>query len=160
MNNVELPGWTGNSAFELIHQLKNYLESDEISKGMSDWIDLIFGYKQKGKEGEQACNLYLSDSYDETFNIEDFKEDRSYKLTAVEMGLTPIQLISKPISTKFTRDQVKKSKQVFESHDLKAFGNVNSVRKLSNNPLMIKMKIVDQDKVYCIYNNNTFNICK
>ena len=34
------------------------LESDFVSAHLHEWIDLIFGYKQRGSAAEQACNLF------------------------------------------------------------------------------------------------------
>jgi len=32
------------------------MESDYVSKNLHSWIDLIFGYKQRGEEAERANN--------------------------------------------------------------------------------------------------------
>jgi hypothetical protein len=37
-------------------KLRNALESDWVSKNLHHWIDLIFGYKQKGEEAIKANN--------------------------------------------------------------------------------------------------------
>lgn len=38
------------------------LESDIVSRNLHKWIDLIFGYKQRGKEAEAADNGERADS--------------------------------------------------------------------------------------------------
>lgn len=49
VNDVELPIWAANP-YHFVSQLRQILESEEVSQGIHHWIDLIFGYKQKGKE--------------------------------------------------------------------------------------------------------------
>lgn len=41
---------------DFIQQLRNALESDYVSQNLHHWIDLIFGYKQRGLEAEKADN--------------------------------------------------------------------------------------------------------
>ena len=42
-------------------QLRKSLESENIK--INNWLDLIFGYKQKGEKAEEAHNLYSGNSY-------------------------------------------------------------------------------------------------
>lgn len=41
---------------DFIQQLRNALESDYVSQNLHHWIDLIFGYKQRGVEADKADN--------------------------------------------------------------------------------------------------------
>ena len=41
---------------EFISKLREALDSDFVSMNLHHWIDLIFGYKQKGAEAEKAHN--------------------------------------------------------------------------------------------------------
>ena len=41
---------------DFVQTLRNALESDYVSKKLHHWIDLIFGYKQKGEEALKANN--------------------------------------------------------------------------------------------------------
>lgn len=66
VNHVNLPPWARNDPrlFILIH--RQALESDHVSQNICHWIDLVFGYKQKGKASVQAINVFhpaVSDSY-------------------------------------------------------------------------------------------------
>ena len=161
VNNVELPQWANNDPFEFIIKMKEYLESDEVSANLSDWLDLIFGYKQKGKEGENSLNLFIPSSYEDSINIENVSKDQiAYYMRMVEFGLTPLQLTTRPFSVKFHKDIVRKGRQITESKELRPYGNFSAQKKNKDKVTMIKLKVLDNDKVLCIYDNNTFNICK
>lgn len=58
VNHVNLPPWARNDPrlFILIH--RQALESDYVSQNICQWIDLVFGYKQKGKASVQAINVF------------------------------------------------------------------------------------------------------
>ncbi len=58
-NDVTCPNWANNNNFIFITKLKTFLESEEINKTINKWFDLIFGYKQKGKEAENSFNLFI-----------------------------------------------------------------------------------------------------
>lgn len=55
---MNLPPWARNDPrlFILIH--RQALESDHVSQTICHWIDLVFGYKQKGKASVQAINVF------------------------------------------------------------------------------------------------------
>lgn len=58
MNDVKLPPWCDGSArlFTFIH--RQALESEIVRKQLHQWIDLIFGFKQKGKAAVEAVNVF------------------------------------------------------------------------------------------------------
>lgn len=158
-----MPPWANGSAYEFITKMRTYLESDEVSEFINEWIDLIFGFKQRGKEAENALNLYIPSSYDDNINIDAIdKDQKPYYLRMVEFGLTPAQITTKPFTKKLFKNYVRKGKQITESKELKAFGNTGITKhpKFKDKPMMLKMKVLDNDKVICVYSNNTYNICK
>lgn len=61
VGDVELPQWA-ESPKHFVETLKTALESDIVSSNLHNWIDLIFGYKQKGEEALRAdnCKLFVS----------------------------------------------------------------------------------------------------
>lgn len=67
VSDVELPNWC-KTPEEFIMKHKEALESEYVSKHLHEWIDLIFGYKQKGEAAEKAINVFRYLSY-EVLNI-------------------------------------------------------------------------------------------
>ncbi|XP_029671745.1 protein FAN-like isoform X3 [Formica exsecta] len=55
IGDVQLPPWAKGPT-DFVQQLRNGLESDYVSQNLHHWIDLIFGYKQRGIEAEKADN--------------------------------------------------------------------------------------------------------
>ncbi|CAD8129157.1 unnamed protein product [Paramecium sonneborni] len=53
VNNVSLPKWANNNLQRFVTGQRNALESEEIQKNLTEWIDLIFGYKQRSKQAEK-----------------------------------------------------------------------------------------------------------
>lgn len=49
VNNIILPPWA-KSAEHFVMMHRQALESDLVSCQLNQWIDLIFGYKQRGPE--------------------------------------------------------------------------------------------------------------
>ena len=50
IGDVELPVWAEGSPAEFSAQNRQALESEYVSAHLHEWIDLIFGYKQRGKK--------------------------------------------------------------------------------------------------------------
>jgi lysosomal-trafficking regulator len=58
VNDVKLPQWCENNSrlFMLIH--RQALESEVVRKSLNQWIDLIFGIKQRGNAAIDAINVF------------------------------------------------------------------------------------------------------
>lgn len=52
--------------------LRAALESDYVSGKINEWIDLIFGFKQRGEEALKADNLFYHVTYDSLINLDSF----------------------------------------------------------------------------------------
>uniref|UniRef100_A0A914YZH0 BEACH domain-containing protein n=1 Tax=Panagrolaimus superbus TaxID=310955 RepID=A0A914YZH0_9BILA len=59
MSDLQLPSFI-NSSEEFIKWHRNFLESEEISSTLHQWIDLTFGYKLSGKAAIDALNVHLN----------------------------------------------------------------------------------------------------
>lgn len=62
LNDVELPNWAA-SPEDFIRINREALESDFVSSHLHEWIDLIFGYKQRGQAAVDANNLFYYLTY-------------------------------------------------------------------------------------------------
>ena len=59
-----LPPWARNPEdFIRIHRAA--LESETVSASLHLWIDLIFGYKQRGEEAKKALNVFFHLTYED-----------------------------------------------------------------------------------------------
>lgn len=55
---VALPPWAEGSADNFIYLHRKALESDYVSENLNNWIDLVFGYKQRGPRAVEALNVF------------------------------------------------------------------------------------------------------
>merc|ERR1719445_2192504 len=98
VDDVELPPWA-NSPEEFVRINRQALESEFVSCQLHQWIDLIFGYKQKGPEAVRATNVFYYLTYESSVDM-DNNSDPVMK-EAVEnqiksFGQTPSQLLLEP----------------------------------------------------------------
>uniref|UniRef100_F1M6V0 Neurobeachin-like 1 n=1 Tax=Rattus norvegicus TaxID=10116 RepID=F1M6V0_RAT len=63
VNDVILPRWA-KSAEDFIYKHRKALESEYVSAHLHEWIDLIFGYKQRGPAAVEALNVFYYCSYE------------------------------------------------------------------------------------------------
>jgi hypothetical protein len=98
VNNVLLPPWAKGSAHEFVRIHRMALESEYVSSNLHHWIDLIFGYKQRGPAAAEAHNIFHYLSYEGAVDIDKITDE--VQRSAIEghiqnFGQTPSQLIVK-----------------------------------------------------------------
>lgn len=99
VNDVALPPWAENSPEKFISILRDALESEHVSRNLHHWIDLIFGYKQRGEEAIKADNLFFHLCYEgavDLDNINDLTKRHALEVQISEFGQIPKQLFTKP----------------------------------------------------------------
>ncbi|XP_010501297.1 PREDICTED: protein SPIRRIG-like [Camelina sativa] len=98
VGDVFLPPWARGSVREFILKHREALESDYVSENLHHWIDLIFGYKQRGKAAEDAVNVFYHYTYEGNVDI-DAVTDPAMKASILaqinHFGQTPKQLFPK-----------------------------------------------------------------
>lgn len=95
VNDVELPRWALGSPLEFIRLHRKALESRHVSEHLNEWIDLVFGYKQRGREAIKAVNVFHPLTYEGEVDL-DAIEDPTERASAMEQihsfGQTPKRL--------------------------------------------------------------------
>lgn len=98
VENVELPPWA-TDAKDFISKQRQALECDYVSQRLHHWIDLIFGYKQRGEEAIKADNVFHFMTYEGAVDLESIKDPNELKIKEtqiMEFGQTPKQLFTTP----------------------------------------------------------------
>ncbi|XP_021686222.1 BEACH domain-containing protein C2 isoform X2 [Hevea brasiliensis] len=98
LDSVKLPPWAENPV-DFIHKHRMALESEHVSAHLHEWIDLIFGYKQRGKEAILANNVFFYITYEGTVDIDKISDPVQQRATQDQIayfGQTPSQLLTVP----------------------------------------------------------------
>uniref|UniRef100_A0A8C8S6I4 Neutral sphingomyelinase activation associated factor n=1 Tax=Pelusios castaneus TaxID=367368 RepID=A0A8C8S6I4_9SAUR len=98
VDNVELPPWASDPD-DFLQKCQNALESQYVSEHLHEWIDLVFGYKQKGREAIAANNVFHPLTYEggvDLNSILDPNEKVALLTQILEFGQTPKQLFTTP----------------------------------------------------------------
>ncbi|XP_075776768.1 protein FAN isoform X2 [Pelodiscus sinensis] len=98
VDHVELPPWASDPD-DFLQKSQNALESQYVSEHLHEWIDLVFGYKQKGSEAIAAHNVFHPLTYEggvDLNSIMDPNEKVALLTQILEFGQTPKQLFTTP----------------------------------------------------------------
>ncbi|KAI2662277.1 Protein FAN [Labeo rohita] len=104
VENVELPPWASDQD-DFLEKMRLALESQYVSEHLHEWIDLIFGYKQKGSEAVAAHNVFHPLTYEggvDCDSIEDPDQKIAMLTQILEFGQTPRQLFVTPHPQRIT----------------------------------------------------------
>eukprot|EP00884_Botryococcus_braunii_P012044 jgi/Botrbrau1/20840/Bobra.0156s0065.1 len=92
------PPWAAGSPDEFVRVHREALESDYVSERLGEWIDLVFGYKQRGAASEAAANVFYYLTYEGAVDLHDFQDPppaQSSGGSDSHFGQTPSQLFRK-----------------------------------------------------------------
>ncbi|XP_073341280.1 neurobeachin-like protein 2 isoform X2 [Pagrus major] len=98
VTDVLLPRWA-TSREDFIRKHRKALECDHVSNHLHEWIDLIFGCKQRGEEAVDALNVFYYCTYEGAVDLDAIANETERK--ALEgiisnFGQTPCQLLKEP----------------------------------------------------------------
>ena len=96
---VQLPVWANNDPIEFIKRNREALESQFVSENLHNWIDLIFGWKQRGIAAEESMNVYIHLTYDGEVDVDAISDPILRDATIAQInnfGQTPTKLFDKP----------------------------------------------------------------
>jgi len=149
LNDVQLPPWAHESSEEFIRIHRLALESDFVSAHLHKWIDLIFGYKQKGQAAIDALNVFMYCSYEDNVQS-DADDDDSVRKNAIDgmiqnFGQIPSQLLTEPHPQRQTKEQMAlihenqgKASNLFQNltHIKAFFVDVMPIQEKHSNPII------------------------
>ncbi|KAK7881271.1 hypothetical protein WMY93_029680 [Mugilogobius chulae] len=104
VGDVALPPWASDAS-DFLQKHRTALESQFVSEHLHEWIDLIFGYKQRGSEAIAAHNVFHPLTYEggiDCDSIEDPDERIAMLTQILEFGQTPTQLFTSPHPQRIT----------------------------------------------------------
>ena len=157
-----------NNAYSFIEIMKRIFENGTMSTIINNWVDLIFGYKAKGKEAENAKNVFMEESYQESIDLKNIDIDKKIVyLKRVEFGLIPSQVFIKECPKRDKKKDIKKEKELTEYN----MGNIHKIKVIQikhdssndknmkssdgNKSKLLKADIFVNDKIMMLYDNNT-----
>uniref|UniRef100_UPI0037E7AC9C neurobeachin-like isoform X4 n=1 Tax=Semicossyphus pulcher TaxID=241346 RepID=UPI0037E7AC9C len=95
---VDLPAWAKKPE-DLVRINRMALESEFVSCQLHQWIDLIFGYKQRGPEAVRALNVFHYLTYEGSAKLDSITDPSLREATEAQIqsfGQTPSQLLIEP----------------------------------------------------------------
>ncbi|SPJ74951.1 probable beige protein homolog [Fusarium torulosum] len=98
VDHVELPPWAKGDPRIFIAKHREALESPYVSENLHQWIDLVFGYKQRGEAAVENLNVFHHLSYrgaTDLDSITDAKERAILAGVIHNFGQTPHQVFMK-----------------------------------------------------------------
>lgn len=98
VKDVILPPWA-KSPEDFIRTNRMALESEFVSCQLHHWIDLIFGYKQRGPEAVRATNVFYYLTYEGSVDLESMTDPvmkEAIENQIRSFGQTPTQLLTEP----------------------------------------------------------------
>ena len=165
----EYPKWSKNNNNLFIIKNRLALESDFVSENLNDWIDLIFGYKQKGVEAEKATNLFFDFTYEGSIDINKYKnkpnlDEYNSLISKVDIGQTPSQIFSKNVEKRLKRKEVtikkimnlekisKLQSHSSQSEKINSISYNSSIKELTKK-MLIYIKALKNRRIICVFNN-------
>uniref|UniRef100_A0A673TBE5 Neurobeachin n=1 Tax=Suricata suricatta TaxID=37032 RepID=A0A673TBE5_SURSU len=98
VNDVGLPPWAKKPE-DFVRINRMALESEFVSCQLHQWIDLIFGYKQRGPEAVRALNVFHYLTYEGSVNLDSIADPvlrEAMEAQIQNFGQTPSQLLIEP----------------------------------------------------------------
>lgn len=99
VDGIEIPPWA-NNPMDFIYKHRKALESNYVSQNIKNWIDLVWGYKQRGVEAEKAFNQFDPKLYEDVWKNID-KYSSTFDMSSLEeflsmIGQIPAQIFTSP----------------------------------------------------------------
>eukprot|EP01084_Bolivina_argentea_P140900 247641_1 len=145
--------------------MRNAFESEYVSRNLHNWIDLIFGYKQSGREAEIACNVFHPYTYSDNVDLDKISDESEKEVILQiisEFGQTPMLIFKKPHRVRLKGTQVVQN--IFKAKTIKYYGSFFVTDSQHIGVSFIAMRgsthKSNSSKIITISTNNTIDIHK
>ncbi|XP_058460935.1 WD repeat and FYVE domain-containing protein 3 isoform X2 [Malaya genurostris] len=143
LNHVVLPPWSKGDPREFIRVHREALECDYVSQHLHLWIDLIFGYKQRGQAAIDASNVFHHLFYEG--NVDIYSIDDPLKKNATigfinNFGQIPKQLFRK-------------------AHPAKKIPSTRTLSVLDSNPIVTSVQLMQSNDKLFFHNLEMLKPC-
>ncbi|XP_074841359.1 neurobeachin-like protein 2 isoform X2 [Carettochelys insculpta] len=130
VNNVVLPRWA-TSPEDFIRKHRKALESEHVSAHLHEWIDLIFGYKQRGPAAVEALNVFYYCTYEGAVDLDAIADETQRK--ALEgiisnFGQTPCQLLKEPHPARLSAEDATRRLARFDTYSPNVFEHLDQLK--------------------------------
>ncbi|KAG8432712.1 hypothetical protein GDO86_017090 [Hymenochirus boettgeri] len=130
VNDVILPRWA-KSPEDFIRKHRKALESEFVSAHLHEWIDLIFGYKQRGEAAVEALNVFYYCSYEGAVDLDAIaneKERKALEGMINNFGQTPCQLLKEPHPVRLSAEEGYMKQTKLDNATLNLFQNLPDLK--------------------------------
>ncbi|KAH0627676.1 hypothetical protein JD844_003763 [Phrynosoma platyrhinos] len=130
VGDVILPRWA-KSPEDFIHKHRKALESEYVSAHLHEWIDLIFGYKQRGPAAVEALNVFYYCTYEGAVDLDAIADETQRK--ALEgiisnFGQTPCQLLKEPHPARLSAENASRRLSRLDTFSPNIFENLSELK--------------------------------
>ncbi|XP_009886981.1 PREDICTED: neurobeachin-like protein 2, partial [Charadrius vociferus] len=130
VGDVVLPRWA-RSREDFIYQHRKALESVYVSAHLHEWIDLIFGYKQRGPAAVEALNVFYYCTYEGAVDLDAIADETQRK--ALEgiisnFGQTPCQLLKEPHPARLSAESAAQRLARLDTRSPNVFENLDQLK--------------------------------
>jgi Beige/BEACH domain/PH domain associated with Beige/BEACH/Concanavalin A-like lectin/glucanases superfamily/WD domain, G-beta repeat len=101
VHDVSLPKWARDDPKRFVRINRQALESEYVSKNLHHWIDLVFGFKQRGEEAVRCLNTFVHVTYEGEVDIDAMSDPIQRQSTIAQIqnfGQTPSRLERTPFA--------------------------------------------------------------
>ncbi|KAM6945740.1 LOW QUALITY PROTEIN: neurobeachin-like protein 1 [Aplochiton taeniatus] len=145
VNGVILPRWA-KSPEDFIYKHRKALESEYVSAHLHQWIDLIFGFKQRGPAAVEALNVFYYCTYEGAVDLDaitDEKERKAVEGMISNFGQTPCQLLKEPHPVRLSLEEVERRRARMDTVPLSIFQHLTELKSffvegISDNVPLVK----------------------
>uniref|UniRef100_A0A7M4E3Q1 Neurobeachin-like protein 2 n=1 Tax=Crocodylus porosus TaxID=8502 RepID=A0A7M4E3Q1_CROPO len=130
VTDVVLPKWAC-SREDFISKHRKALESEYVSAHLHEWIDLIFGYKQRGPAAVEALNVFYYCTYEGAVDLDaivDEPQRKALEGIISNFGQTPCQLLKEPHPARLSAENAARRLARLDTYSPNVFENLGQLK--------------------------------